>query len=905
MTQENLAPIKSRLREYLQLIGHPADSSGKVHCPFHDDKNPSASIKDDRLHCFVCNESWDILDISGKLNSYSKSQFPENIKAVKKVLNMSDASNTPTETRFEKEPAKAKAVTHEQALKIYTKERFNELAEFNRKQKDKFDWGKFVECYPYYDENGLIDLVDVRYENNGKKTVISCWYNGYTVKSSGSPLKIFNRHLLKQNPTIPRIIVEGTKNSYRAQKKISEFIFTTGNRLSTNADKHDYTPIGNQADIYIIMDDDHKINIKTGKEFPWYLQPGAKAARKIQSKIHDQLGINAKIIPHLLDARKIKPDGADIVEWFEIRTPEEIVRYIIESEPVIFPTEPEDAPPPKILTKEEIKETVGYNNKLPFRILGRANDHHLYFITYQGVVYSVKPDQLSKGKLMEIAPLEFWISRSAMCHGGNQLSRPGCDEMIDWLIQTAGSKKFNVKNILGRGVFENEQGEFYYWDGEKFYGNPDQRKVHEQKDQIDIGLDYEPASPDLCREIASTVFKMTFKTKVDALRILGWSALASFSGVLPYRPSILLTGVSESGKSTVIDYICKRLAIVDVCDAEQTTPIGIIQDSENDNYLTNILDEADISREKRKALFGLMRSSFQKDAMKSKKGTVSHTPVRWDLKMMFLFSCIDPVVENPQDENRMFPVDMIRADRYNELRRKEGKEPQDFAKLSKDIKRLMTPENAKKIRSLIWSRLKEILSFADELSVHIQEHMKISPRRAYAEALLFSAYWLIWAAHDSENIEAAKEKIIEMYKVKPPEDPRDVTKEMIDKIMDYRIFISDTKKELTIMEILQRIATGKIKSDDDTGIVDVVLSKLDIMEYKRVARDHGITVDLGKIAIAKKHDAMMKILDMRDGYYKRLRDHVGYEGEKNVYWGQGVPPRGCIIIGGILDDVPF
>ncbi len=36
---------------------------GNICCPFHDDKHPSASIKNNRLHCFACNETWDAIDI--------------------------------------------------------------------------------------------------------------------------------------------------------------------------------------------------------------------------------------------------------------------------------------------------------------------------------------------------------------------------------------------------------------------------------------------------------------------------------------------------------------------------------------------------------------------------------------------------------------------------------------------------------------------------------------------------------------------------------------------------------------------------------------------------------------------------------------------------------------------------
>jgi len=35
----------------------------RVRCPFHDDTNPSASIKNNKVHCFVCNKTWNPIDL--------------------------------------------------------------------------------------------------------------------------------------------------------------------------------------------------------------------------------------------------------------------------------------------------------------------------------------------------------------------------------------------------------------------------------------------------------------------------------------------------------------------------------------------------------------------------------------------------------------------------------------------------------------------------------------------------------------------------------------------------------------------------------------------------------------------------------------------------------------------------
>lgn len=52
---------------------------GMIHCinPEHEDEHPSASIKNNRIHCFVCNESWD------PIAYIMKTQNTDFIRAVK------------------------------------------------------------------------------------------------------------------------------------------------------------------------------------------------------------------------------------------------------------------------------------------------------------------------------------------------------------------------------------------------------------------------------------------------------------------------------------------------------------------------------------------------------------------------------------------------------------------------------------------------------------------------------------------------------------------------------------------------------------------------------------------------------------------------------------------------------
>lgn len=64
MSLNNAELIKESvdIRDVCELYGVNLDNRGRGLCPFHDDKRPSASVKNNRFHCYVCNLHLDIFD---------------------------------------------------------------------------------------------------------------------------------------------------------------------------------------------------------------------------------------------------------------------------------------------------------------------------------------------------------------------------------------------------------------------------------------------------------------------------------------------------------------------------------------------------------------------------------------------------------------------------------------------------------------------------------------------------------------------------------------------------------------------------------------------------------------------------------------------------------------------------
>lgn len=68
--------IKDRLtmQEVAEFYGLHFDTRGRALCPFHDDHHPSATVKHERFHCYVCNLHLDAIDFVQHLFSLNYPQ---------------------------------------------------------------------------------------------------------------------------------------------------------------------------------------------------------------------------------------------------------------------------------------------------------------------------------------------------------------------------------------------------------------------------------------------------------------------------------------------------------------------------------------------------------------------------------------------------------------------------------------------------------------------------------------------------------------------------------------------------------------------------------------------------------------------------------------------------------------
>jgi len=849
---------KIKLSEYLLKRGVKIDYNKKppvFRCPnpAHTDKKPSAVLYEnpdgDNCFCPVCDKTWDIYDVAGLyINS---NNFPDKKKEVEKVLNLKIETTKP---KSEPKPKQNKsfpvpvALDIEKARNLFTKKRFLEMSQ-NAK------WGNIIAGFwLYHDKNNKVIGIDVRFENeSGKKSIINFWYNGKSVVSKNSPPMIYNLYDALSNPDKPILIHEGCKAA-ETGKALKNFISVTWNRGSHNVKNIDWTVLKGRQ-IYIFPDDD---------------PPGIKAALYIKSKLPD-----SKIIQPIEKARKIKKKGADIVEILQVMKPEEITEYIINSpeyaENHDIPDEIPFVPPEEI----EFDETPVYteNKPVPFKILGIADDERAYFLDRHDRLYQFLPDSINKNKLLKLAPLNYWLGEFGY------KNRVQWDEALDFIMETAGRKDFNIDYLRGRGAWRDHDGKVCYHDGIKTIGEFNGKYIFLKKNQISIGIEEKPIDKKICQEIGAVINKMSFSNKIDTIRCLAWATLAPFAGALPWRPAVLITGSSGSGKTTVVDYVIKKIAKPYVFSGAETTPAFIRQFINRDSSAI-VLEEAetdtDKKRKNRNDLFSLMRQSTSDDAPLVGKGSKDGKPVFFSMKNMFAFIAISPEVESIADDNRIFRVNM--------------KMPKDDWKpIREKLKELITPENCRGIRALTWNKFQCILDLSEQLTEVIQDITGKDNRSSFAEGLIFATYFLIWQGRNKIENEKAREILQEIFKDKEKYVSRDEVEEVLDRLLDESVFLPDSKTTLTIRQILTDIRY-KAMSEDKAE------------EYKNTVERYGLKIDpQGYVSIAINHHEIMKITEKGRGYQRILWRHPGCV-EKHSKARIAGKTRSCVKMIGILEQ---
>lgn len=543
---------------------------------------------------------------------------------------------------------------------------------------------------------------------------------------------------------------------------------------------------------------------------------------------------------------------------------------------------------PVVVTSSIMLKAVGdgYSKiPIPFKILGIGDDGRAAFITEEGRLQKYNLAGITKNQLGVLANRKFWSLEWPL-----PKEKTEWDAAIDDVIRNSQRHDFIESNVRGRGAWRDGD-KISYHDGIETIGEWDKKKLYLRLPRHENGINDDPIDPEITKNIKNTVFKMSFETPADAVRCLSWSILAPFAGALKYRPAMLLTGPSSSGKTTAANLCIRKLADCEWFNGSESTVPGVRGKIKYDSRGV-MFEEAERDTLKksvnRDELFSLMRVSVSDDAPDTVKGTKDGGYNSFKMQNMFGFIAIDPTLNSIADENRIFRINMVIPKNGNE-----------WKQIEKELIELLCEKNCRAIRALTWLKLKTILELSDRIVDAVRKKTGRDYRSSYADSMLASTFMVIWTGTDNPSDEQIENMLDKYYSYQTPEEHRDEAKEIVDRILDEQIEIlgDGAREKISIMECLNMIVIGS----KYCGIGEAELSEITIMNYRQHVSRHGIRIiDNNNIAIANKHHMIMKIIGMGNGYSKILRRHQGYVEQKPVYFYDNKYRR-CTILKGILE----
>jgi hypothetical protein len=871
------------LERYLNYCNIEIRPDGQIRCPNksahrNGDKNFSAklyrneSTGHSRVQCFACGLDGDIYDMVGHIKG--ENDFVKQYQFIDECFgngNFIDEPKKETPLKNAKDKIDPVALPFEQAKLIYTDENINRIRSFSHDELNKN--GVIKGRWEYCDIDGNIIAADIRIEQKESptpgekplKNVISFWYNGKSLKMSGGPLVIYNLYnsVIGEGKDKPILIHEGAKCASIGNKSFNKIESISYNRGSQNAEKHDWSKYYKDRIVYILPDNDG---------------PGLQAAQKIKSKLPQ--AIILKTIHKHFETDDIK--GADIEQILEQDTIENIENFILN------------------YSDEKEKEIIGLSGP---KCLGVSDNGMLFFIDRSQRLFNVRRNRVQKDNLMVLADLDYWQLRYMNDKGTSIL----WDEASNDILTQSFSREFDDSKIRGRGAWR-EENNFIYHDGKNTTGKTSGEYMYLRKNKRDIGINDTPINVDILLKLRELSNEISFQNASDLIKLLGWSLISPFCGALRFRPGLLLTGESGSGKTTVLEKIVKPLSAGKHYNTHHSSPAGVRADVLNDSCAI-LLEEAEANQntdEKdknttRNNFFSMMRASSSDDSPEGVKSNAEQQVVKYSMKNMFLFVSITPTIAEIADDNRIFKVN------FTKNKQSDGDEnKRKWENIEGELIELLNRENCRKIRSYVWKIFPKIINDTKIIIDVMKYEFKKTSRIADGESILISAYLNVF-----KNIEMTRENIkaflTKYYLTVGVEEERNETDELIKKIFDeiIEIAIERDRKKISIKECLDCLKNKDYEtflpnlsffdSMEKRNFEIKRLSELAEKEIRRILGHYGIAFQRdGMLALSNNSDKLKRILNREDGYAKIFHRHKNFKETKNAFI-NGQSPR-CVII---------
>lgn len=787
-------------------------------CPFHSERTASFTIRTDvqKYKCFGCGRSGDALDFLTETGM--------DFTAAKKYLqDLSGGQLIPTETKRTPKPRQVwqqlVPPTAPDNISHYIHGVPNDT--WTYRTADGAPLGYICR---FDMPDGSKDIRPYIYATNGTKAQ---WvFTGFN-----EPRPLYNLHLLHDNPEATVLVVEGEKAARAAGKLFPDYVVTTWIGGGNGIKKADFAPLyGRHVILWPDNDHTHKYGTATanaGQLMPIKEQPGMKAMLEV-GRILQPYCENIQIIN--IDTNiECGWDLADEPFWDN----EEATEYLnshISTYGAIPPPTP--LPPTAKLQYEETDF---------FRFLGYIRDGSDFKVCLYDkktqTIFTMSGSSIGKGKLMELAPLEWWMAKY-----NGKMNTENCDNAQNWLIQKSKDVgPFNQKSIRGRGAWI-DRSDIVINIGDELIVNGSPVGLHEypskyiynRDDRIDFRTDRPLVKQEAFR-LLEVMSMLNWEKSMMAYQLAGWCVLAPFCGVLHWRPHVWLTGSAGTGKSWTFTHIVRRmLGDMSLSVSGATTEAAIRQLLDQD-AIPVVFDEAEPNTKagmnRIEATLELMRGASTSDGGQIAKGTSSGVAKMYSIQSCFAFASINVPLSRKSDKSR---ISILTLERINDKAIRERKWEELQAYYAKHI----TPDFAYRLQARTMKMLHIILANTVTFSNATAEVLG-SQRSGDQYGVLLAAAYSLTSDHEISHEDAVKWV-----------ESKDWADEMA---------LAAQKDEMNlfghIMEQLVDVATGTHGRQERT-VSELVLTAANL-RTDHIIRDEDAAVTLARIGIRVEGDEIL------------------------------------------------
>ena len=374
-----------------------------------------------------------------------------------------------------------------------------------------------------------------------------------------------------------------------------------------------------------------------------------------------------------------------------------------------------------------------------YEMLGLAGDGVAFRLSIGRIVVKSREALFQPNTLGALARLSFWYRLADVDNLGAATARRIGDSL---LLEADTMGQVDLARIVGRGAAKLTDGTLAWHLGDRLFVDGCEHPLggHYDKDRkrppgllshffvaeprIELG---EAASDEDMRAAAAAVMEYRWGTPDDGQRLLGWIVASLIGGALDWRPHLLFTAPSSTGKTWLVDKVVKRILGSHTRVIADATTAALAREAAHSS-LPILFDEAEPSLPWVQDAYGFLRIAAGGDGERLRADNTSSSDVLSQApRFPALMSAVSVPAWQRADETRWAFVRL-------------GKEVDDWHRVETAITTAM--KNADKIRYRIIRRMPEIVENVQR-QLRIFQDLGMDSREALTAAAL-TAGWNAW-----------------------------------------------------------------------------------------------------------------------------------------------------------------